>query len=214
MMNYLNIIGEKLKTLRKTNQLTQAELAEKVGIDYRNYQDIESGKTNFKIETLEKILNYFNTSVAALLSHLHLPNNSSFLQKIGALDHPGSATDFAGEFEKWDEVALPAMATTMEGTIIYANKTFSDLVKIPKESLVNNMHFWDVFSGDDAAYAKTCISAIFDSRLTPKPLFGIRSLRSEKNPSMLMVEWTYLKDTNGYLGFFGIFNNIPFNQTL
>jgi DNA-binding XRE family transcriptional regulator len=48
-------IGSAIKLVRKEKQLTQALAAEKMNVNYRHYQDIESGKINLKIDTLFKI---------------------------------------------------------------------------------------------------------------------------------------------------------------
>lgn len=48
-------IGHIIKLIRKEKRLTQATAAEKMSINYRHYQDIESGKINLKIDTLFKI---------------------------------------------------------------------------------------------------------------------------------------------------------------
>jgi len=57
MKNLLKIIvGKRIKELRKKVRLTQEELAEKAGVDYKYLQRIE-GKTppNLKLETIEDI---------------------------------------------------------------------------------------------------------------------------------------------------------------
>ena len=48
-------LGQKIKELRKTQQLTQEELAEKIGIGVANISYIENGKTFPSVDTLEKI---------------------------------------------------------------------------------------------------------------------------------------------------------------
>lgn len=48
-------IGEKIKAARISANMTQAELAEKLGIAYQNIGQIESGKRKPKLETVVKI---------------------------------------------------------------------------------------------------------------------------------------------------------------
>lgn len=49
-------LGQLIRAARKEYQLTQANAAEKLNINYRYFQDIEAGKANLKIDTLFKIL--------------------------------------------------------------------------------------------------------------------------------------------------------------
>ena len=41
---YLNIIGNRVKSMRKTNGFNQSELAQKVGVSRKHISDIENGK--------------------------------------------------------------------------------------------------------------------------------------------------------------------------
>lgn len=50
-------IGNKLLSIRKRNGLTQAEVAEAVGLSDCTYADIEQGIVNMRIETVLKICN-------------------------------------------------------------------------------------------------------------------------------------------------------------
>lgn len=47
--------AERLKSLRKIKGITQSELSQKARLDYRHYQDIESGKVNISIDTIKCI---------------------------------------------------------------------------------------------------------------------------------------------------------------
>lgn len=48
-------IGEKIRSARISANMTQAELAEKLGVAYQNIGQIESGKRKPKLETIVKI---------------------------------------------------------------------------------------------------------------------------------------------------------------
>ncbi len=49
-------LAKQLKTLRKKLGLTQEEMSEKIGMDIRYYQRLESAKPNaVKIDTIDKI---------------------------------------------------------------------------------------------------------------------------------------------------------------
>ena len=48
-----------LKASRKKLHLTQVNIADELGINYRHYQNIEAGKINLRLETFMKLINYF-----------------------------------------------------------------------------------------------------------------------------------------------------------
>ena len=68
-METINIrLAKRLKALRKKYNLTQEELAEAAGIDYKHLQDLESKNPSAPtLTTLEKLAKAFKTSVSELL---------------------------------------------------------------------------------------------------------------------------------------------------
>lgn len=52
----LQLIGERIRQVRKSKGLTQEELAEKAGINASYMGTVERGDRNISIETLEKIM--------------------------------------------------------------------------------------------------------------------------------------------------------------
>ncbi|WP_410770305.1 helix-turn-helix domain-containing protein [Fontibacillus sp. BL9] len=52
----LQLIGERIKQLRKEQGLTQEELAEKAGVNASYIGTVERGERNISLETLEKII--------------------------------------------------------------------------------------------------------------------------------------------------------------
>lgn len=60
-------IGESIKKHRKLAGLTQAQLAEKLGVTQQNIAMFETDKTNIKLTTLSKIAKALDTPVADLL---------------------------------------------------------------------------------------------------------------------------------------------------
>ncbi len=59
-------IGEKIKAARISANMTQAELAEKLGVAYQNIGQLESGKRKPKLETIQKIADALGVSVSYL----------------------------------------------------------------------------------------------------------------------------------------------------
>lgn len=61
------MLGDKIKALRNKNQLTQKQLAEKLGLAQSTIGMIESGKRDVSYEILIKIADLFNVSTDFLL---------------------------------------------------------------------------------------------------------------------------------------------------
>ncbi|GEM_PF-635927 len=65
--SYLEKLGEKLKTLRKSHGLSQQKLAAKAGFDYRYVGFLEQARINPTIKTLEKVARALGVHVCDLL---------------------------------------------------------------------------------------------------------------------------------------------------
>ena len=61
-------IGQLIKNLRKDNNLTQAELAEKLGVTYQAVSKWENGKNVPDIATLKEISNMFNLNIDDIIN--------------------------------------------------------------------------------------------------------------------------------------------------
>jgi len=59
----------KLKNLRKENNLTQENLANVVGVSYQAIAHYETGTREMGYEVLVRLANYFNVSIDYLLDH-------------------------------------------------------------------------------------------------------------------------------------------------
>ena len=68
----------RIKELRQSKGLTQAELAKKVGISEQAVSFYENNKTEPKIETWKKLADYFGTSVSYIRGDL----DTEYLEKI------------------------------------------------------------------------------------------------------------------------------------
>ncbi len=61
-------LSKRIRELRKTNNLTQEQLADLSGVDYKHIQLLESNNPPaIKIDTLEKISKTFNISCSQIL---------------------------------------------------------------------------------------------------------------------------------------------------
>jgi len=61
-------VNERIKQLRIDNNLTQSELAEKVGLTYVQIGRYEKGKSNPSADVLQKLANALNTSTDYLMN--------------------------------------------------------------------------------------------------------------------------------------------------
>jgi transcriptional regulator with XRE-family HTH domain len=66
----LILLGDRIRRLRKKRGWTQAEMAERVGIDRSFLADVERGKRNISILNLEIIADGLKVSLSQLLARL------------------------------------------------------------------------------------------------------------------------------------------------
>ncbi len=64
----------RIKEIREDKGFTQTEVAKKLGITQRNYSYFETGQTMLTEEILNKIANFYNTSIDYLLYRTDVRN--------------------------------------------------------------------------------------------------------------------------------------------
>lgn len=70
-------LSHNLKELRKSLGLTQEGFAERIGMKYKHYQDLEAGrKNNLQLRTLDRIANDLGIAPDALIGQI-IDNNVS-----------------------------------------------------------------------------------------------------------------------------------------
>ena len=67
------IFNDRLRQLRKEHKLTQVELAQELGLAYRNYQRLEADGNTPHYQTLARIADYFDVSVDWLMGRTDRP---------------------------------------------------------------------------------------------------------------------------------------------
>ncbi|MBP9759259.1 helix-turn-helix transcriptional regulator [Candidatus Dojkabacteria bacterium] len=68
MANNYEKLGSAIRKIRKQNDLSQEDLAEKVGVDARTIVAIETGKRNPTLKTMNKISKALKVSLSQLLN--------------------------------------------------------------------------------------------------------------------------------------------------
>lgn len=81
-MGVKNLLGEKVKRLRKMKGYTQEKFAEMINITPRNLNRIESGENFVTSETLDKIISTLNVPADVLFSYEHLKDEKEMVADI------------------------------------------------------------------------------------------------------------------------------------
>jgi len=81
-MNIKNLLGKKVKRLRKLRGYTQEKFADMIDITPRNLNRIEAGENFVTSETLDKILTSLDVSADILFSYEHLRDEKEIINEI------------------------------------------------------------------------------------------------------------------------------------
>lgn len=81
-MDKKELLGKRIKELRKNKGLTQEYLAEKLKIEPRQLSKLETGKHYPSFETILGLLETFNITFEELILFEHLDNNTDFKKRI------------------------------------------------------------------------------------------------------------------------------------
>lgn len=79
------LLGARIKELRKAKGLSQEKLSEKVGIDSKHLSRIEVGKSYPSLDTLEKIANALHVEIKDLFEFIHLSPSKELTDSISKL---------------------------------------------------------------------------------------------------------------------------------
>ncbi|MGE6577398.1 helix-turn-helix domain-containing protein [Paenibacillus xylanexedens] len=84
--NFLKLVGEQIRFLRKQKGLTQEALSEKAGIHYSYISGIENADRNISLETLEKIINALEVNPVQIFSFHQMEFKVDHTDKKVAID--------------------------------------------------------------------------------------------------------------------------------
>jgi transcriptional regulator with XRE-family HTH domain len=81
------LLGSRVRELRKNAGLSQDQLSEQIGIDAKHLSRIELGKSYPYIETLEAIARVFDVDLMDLFDFSHLKNSHITVEDIEQMLH-------------------------------------------------------------------------------------------------------------------------------
>ena len=82
MEDIRQLLGKRIRELRKRQGFTQENLAEKIGIEPRNLLKIENAQTFPRVQTLEKLMEILKCTPGELFNFGHLNDIELMRQKI------------------------------------------------------------------------------------------------------------------------------------
>ncbi len=82
MDNRKKLIGEKIKEIRKKNNLTQDKFSEQIGIEPPSLSNIENGKSYPSMQTILNIMDKFNTAPQEFFDFQYLKTEAELEKEI------------------------------------------------------------------------------------------------------------------------------------
>jgi transcriptional regulator with XRE-family HTH domain len=82
----LSLIGRRLRSLRKTNNLSQREVADAIGLPQSNLSRIENGKQRLNLTVLARMLSIYEMSIQDFFSHEEALEAAEAAEASGAGD--------------------------------------------------------------------------------------------------------------------------------
>lgn len=93
-METREIIRTRIRELREAQHLTQADMAEKLGLSVTGYAKIERGETGIRADRLQQIANIFNVNIQELLP----PKEEAVIVFNNSNDNFSNSTNFSLAF--------------------------------------------------------------------------------------------------------------------
>jgi transcriptional regulator with XRE-family HTH domain len=169
----LNIhLAKKIKDLRKSKKMKQAEMAEAIGISHRYLQTIEAGQVDLKLSFVQKISQTLSVSPCYLLQ-----NNDQALNQVG----------IHCIYELLNYLPIAIHITMPDGKIVFSNSKLQKIIP----SSVNSSYFQEIFNDLSVSHR---ISQVF--KTTSENLNGIifEQIKNEDKMIPLRIEWHFLNE--------------------
>lgn len=75
-------MGDRIRECRKQKKLSQADLAEKIGVSDNTISNMETGNNNVKLENIEKVADFFEVSLDYLIKGMgQAPMDDTFVKR-------------------------------------------------------------------------------------------------------------------------------------
>ena len=166
----MSLFGSRLRQLRKEDNLTQKELAAKLGLAFSTISMYERGIREPDFETTEEIADYFNVSMDFLLGKstntapmgniIPMPqlNKIPLVGTIACGEPILAAENLEGEVSIPDDIKADFALRCSGDSMIDARILDGDIVYIRQQPTVNNGEIAAVLIGDEATLKKVFIS--------------------------------------------------------
>lgn len=79
------LLGSRIRELRKTTKLSQEQLSEIIGVDPKHMSRIELGKSFSSLDTLEAIARTFHVELKDLFDYSHLEPRTNYKEQLAEL---------------------------------------------------------------------------------------------------------------------------------
>lgn len=79
------LLGERIRELRKSRNLSQEQLAEKMDISSKYLSQIETGGKTPSVEALDRLATVLNVEMSDLFEFRHLDSAASVIEEINLL---------------------------------------------------------------------------------------------------------------------------------
>jgi transcriptional regulator with XRE-family HTH domain len=86
MSDFLKLVGERIRTLRKAKGWTQEDLAEKANINNSYFGGIERGDRNISLETLDKVIKALDVAPSEILHFKEIEVDNEVMDKKQLLE--------------------------------------------------------------------------------------------------------------------------------
>lgn len=85
MKSTKELLGARIKELRKACKFSQEELAEMIGVEPQHMSRVESGRSYPSLDRLEKISTALNVPLKDFFEFMHLEDSAERLESIDAI---------------------------------------------------------------------------------------------------------------------------------
>lgn len=174
--------AKNLKIFRSWAGISQKKLAEKSQINYRHFQNIESGRSDVKLSTSENLAENLNIPLCYLYQE-HPPKE--FLN-----------SDLFCPAELIDLLPVGVIVVNFQGQLIYTNNFFRTHLTnySPSDLLQNSIYIWDNLYGSASEKEKAKERFFYFAQNKP-PLTTAHWTYSGPNqkPINVLVHWNYIK---------------------